>query len=246
METFKFLPFGLYSEKLSALFTSDYHLGYEVVLNREGLYIPDTQLKKILKQLEFMKEKTTAEKIFILGDLKHEFGNFDYPEFTEVKTLFDYLLSNFKEVVVIRGNHDNFIANYLKKKNIPFYDYWIVEDLLLLHGHMVPESINLNDFKSIVMGHLHPAVTLKDELGIRRKFKAGLKIKRKNIFVLPPMTFLTQGIDILELIKNPESETAILSKEDLLNAVPYVMNEQECYELPIIKKLIKEYYNTEL
>ena len=100
------------------LIISDLHLGYEQSLNTEGLMIPKFQFEKILKRLEEINNISPSKKIIINGDLKHEFGKITRQEWKEVNDFLLYLQDNFEEIILIKGNHDNFIPYIANKLDL--------------------------------------------------------------------------------------------------------------------------------
>ncbi|MEM3373129.1 MAG: metallophosphoesterase [Candidatus Anstonellales archaeon] len=244
-KTIIFLPYGIYIKDLNALVTSDYHLGYEEVLYREGIYVPDVQLNKIIKQLKFMRSNTKAEKIYLLGDLKHEFSEFTYSEFTEVRQLIEFLSNEFKEIYLVRGNHDNYIIQYLNKQGFEFHNYIIDEDILFIHGDKSPMELGIDleneKLKTIIMGHLHPSIVLEDSIKIRRKFKIGLEAKADDylFYILPGMSFLSYGIEIRELIGS--KTWPFLEDKALYDAIPYIMQDDYCIRFPKVSDILKSF-----
>ena len=201
---------GLYYKKLDALILSDLHIGYEEVLAEQGIHLPRTQYKKMKKIIEMMIKETNPEAIILVGDIKHEFGEITRQEWVEVKDLIKFLKENVKEIHVIRGNHDNFLIPILKKEGIPLHDpYLFLNDILFIHGHKKLDLSKINA-NLIIMGHEHPAVALRDELGIKHKFKCLLfgNYKEKRIIVLPAFSPLMPG-----------SEVNIIPREKLLSPI---------------------------
>ena len=78
----------------------------------------------------------------------------------EAKEIPNFLsLINFRDVVVIKGNHDGAIESIIGK--IPVKKSVSVNDYCLTHGHMNIKTKK----KHIVIGHNQPHVKLKDDMG---------------------------------------------------------------------------------
>ena len=177
------------------LVISDIHIGYEEELNKKGIMIPRLSFNDITKQLEKILKKVKIKKIVINGDLKHEFGKISDQEWRETLNFVDFLMKQ-GEVILIKGNHDKTLDIIAKKRNVTLVDSYIIEDIILLHGDeiiKIPENIN-----TIVMGHEHPAIALREDKRIE-KYKCFLKgrYKNKNLIVLPSFNPVTIGTDIL-------------------------------------------------
>ena len=226
---------GLFVEKIKALVISDLHIGYEAALEKQGIQIPKSQYPKIKKQIKEMLEMVDAQKIIINGDLKHEFGEATLQEWKETKDLLEFLKSRKLEIIVVRGNHDNFIIPLLKKMDIGFYDpYYFEKGILFMHGH---KEISLKEFgkevKEIIIANEHPSVVIRDELGIKHKFKCFLKGKAygKPIIVIPALSPLAEGyaINVAQEFLSP-----ILKSVDIKEMVAYIIEpEAEVLEIPL-------------
>lgn len=195
---FEIIGLGLFIEKYRMLVIADMHIGYEESLIEQGIHLPFSQYRKMKRMLSELINNLEPETVVLLGDVKHEFGTATRQEWTEVMDLLDFLKKYVKKVLVVRGNHDNFLIPILKKKNVPLYDpSYEINDILFIHGH---KEISLNDVtqKIIIMGHEHPAIILRDELGIKHKFKCFLhgKINGKEIIVLPSFSPLMPGTEV--------------------------------------------------
>ena len=102
------------------------------------------QFKDILNKLNRIfdllnKEKITIEKIIILGDLKHEFGEISDAEWRETINLLDYLLTKIKtkdnkeKIILIKGNHDNILGPIARKREIKLKKYYKIQDFCFIH-----------------------------------------------------------------------------------------------------------------
>ncbi len=207
---------GLFIKKEKMLIISDLHLGFESALRDKGIFLPKVQFEDILKEIKKLIKKFKPKTIVINGDIKHEFGKRTYQEFEESKKLLSYLLKKAK-VIVIRGNHDNYIVDLLKKLNIKFVEFLKVNSIFITHGHKYFEESK--NAKVIIIGHEHPAITLRDEFA-KEEFKAFLKIKNKDkvIIVTPSLSNLLYG-SFPEKFLSPYLKGVKLSDIDVF--IPY-------------------------
>ncbi|RLE85654.1 MAG: hypothetical protein DRJ41_00765 [Thermoprotei archaeon] len=192
--------FGIFIRDISALVVADFHIGYEEALESQGVHIPAVQYPLVLRIVNLMLDRSDAEKLIILGDVKHEFGEALRQEWKETIDLFTEIKKKKIDIHVIRGNHDNFLIPILKRLEIPFHDpYLKIRNYLFVHGHKpLPLDTYSLYITHIFMGHEHPAVVLRDELGIKIKFKCLLEgdIDGRKLFVLPSISPLMPGTEI--------------------------------------------------
>ena len=248
---------ALYTNNI--LVVSDFHIGFEEALNKQGLLVPRFQFPEIIKKLDniFLKLKgKIIDKIVICGDLKHEFGTISEQEWRHTLQLLDYFGKRCNEVVLIKGNHDTILGPIAKKRDVKVLDYYVIGPInketptqksidhsinkfstndfnnkkeliknqskiiniakkslknliqknkkqsgriLCLHGDKIPNKELLKDVSTIIIGHEHPAVSIKE--GPRAElFKAFLigKWKDKRIIVLPSFNLVVEGTDVLK------------------------------------------------
>ena len=200
----RFLEDSLLIDK-KILVLSDFHIGYEEYLYKESLF-QRTQLKEILEKLNNIfqllnKEKIKLEKIIILGDLKHEFGEISDAEWRETLILLDYLIKNTKtknkeKIILIKGNHDNILGPIAKKRGIKLKNFYKIKNICFIHGNKLYKNC-LNNSDILILGHLHPAITLSDKYK-SEKFKCFLKGKWKNktTYILPSLSNITFGYNL--------------------------------------------------
>ncbi len=236
---------------------SDLHIGYEESIMGKSLFIR-TQLKEMLEKLDRIfkllnKEKIKVSEIIILGDLKHEFGTISDSEWRETIKLLDYLLQKTNNIKLIRGNHDTILGPIANKRGIEVLDYYKirikvnseVKNVCFLHGDEVYGDCLESNI--LIMGHLHPAITLYDEYK-NEKFKCFLKgnwkigKKSKEVYVLPSFLPLIWGYDINELRGfSKKGKFSIVDEKSLKKFDVIVYNEKECkeYDFGKLKKLIE-------
>lgn len=181
------------------LVISDLHLGYEYALNSEGLMIPRFQYKKIINRLEEIINKSNASKIIVNGDLKHEFSKITRQEWNEVIDFIEFLKDHFEEIILIKGNHDNFTSFIAEKSALDVYDSYSVENILILHGDKIPDNFNNMKEDTIIIGHEHPSIGLRSGERVE-KVKCYLvgDINNKKFIIMPSFNFITEGSDVMQ------------------------------------------------
>ncbi len=181
------------------LVISDLHLGYEQSLNAEGIMIPRFQYPLIIERLEEIQEKSSCNNIVINGDLKHEFGQISRQEWNETQEFLEYLKANFDDIILIKGNHDNFTRFIAEKSDLRVEECYQIGDSLILHGDKIPSYLDQAEAENLIIGHEHPCIGLRNGERVE-KIKCYLagKYKDWNLIVMPSFNFVTEGSDILQ------------------------------------------------
>ncbi len=187
------------------LVISDTHIGYEEAFNKQGVLIPRFQFKEILSRLERIFERAWRNKrvdMFVInGDVKHEFGTISQTEWRHTLGLLDFISKRCKRIVLVKGNHDKIIGPIAERRDVEIVENFVISSrrkkILITHGDKVPDDVK--KFDVIIIGHQHPAVSLRD--GMRAElYKCFLrgKFRKKDLIVLPAFTPVSEGSDILK------------------------------------------------
>ncbi len=216
---------GIFLEDVSTLVVADLHIGYEEALEVKGIHIPVSQYPRIKKELEAMIKRTNPERIVLVGDVKHEFGDITRQEWNELIDLFRFLKEEIPEVHVVRGNHDNFLVPIIRKFGARFHEEgFLLDYVYFTHGHkeLLIESLSA---ELIVIGHEHPAIAIRDDLGVKHKFKCLLHgdYGDKELIVLPAISPFMPGTEINAVTAN-DLLSPILRRCDLLRFRVYVID----------------------
>ena len=145
----------------------DLHIGWEVTLAQQGIHVP-SQTSKMLERLKQIIEIEKPSRIVMLGDVKHSVTGAELEEWRDVPDFFEALLKLVPSVQVITGNHDGNLepltpsqVQLMGPTGIALWGRFG-----LMHGHAWP-SPEILGCETLILGHLHPAVTLRDALGYR-------------------------------------------------------------------------------
>lgn len=200
----KLLDCGVFLKKEEILIAADVHIGYEKALLNSGITLPVSVFPSIRKKFSEMIKSTKPKKIILAGDVKHEFTKPLAQQIKQTAELLEFLKEQCEELIIVKGNHDNFLINITEKMNIKLLDSYETEEYEIIHGHKTTES-----GKKIIMGHEHPAIELRDDAGGIHKYKCHLLGER--MIVLPSVNPLTYGFNVLgkekplsPLLTNPE------------------------------------------
>lgn len=169
----------IYLEEHDTLLFADTHLGLEEHRERLGIHIPYPVTEHIIECIIRPVKELSCKKVIILGDVKHEFGRPSAEEWYSLKKLVSILRRSNCGLEVVRGNHDNYIIYILNELDVKLHDPHLLLEcskgsILLIHGHLESKVMYDKDVRLVVMGHEHPSIAIKDELGIKHRFKAFL------------------------------------------------------------------------
>jgi putative SbcD/Mre11-related phosphoesterase len=171
---------------------ADVHLGYEVAMAKEGVYLHSV-FHEVVEGLVYLLERERPKRLVINGDLKHSFIP-EWREKTELRTFIERISPLVSEVILVRGNHDVGVL-WLRELGVEVVDELEIGKWKLVHGHRLVEG------EKFIIGHEHPAIRLRDEVGAVIKVPAFLVGKR--LVVLPAFSPWAYGNDILREIVSP-------------------------------------------
>ena len=194
----RFIDKSVWLEDEKILVLSDLHLGYEQYLNEQGVFLPRTQYKKVVDDLEkIFGVVGSVKEIIILGDLKHDFGKINKQEWEEVLEFLDYLKERCKKIVLIKGNHDTILEPLAERKELEIKDYYVKNKKIFLHGHKFFDKVLDKGIKEVFLGHMHPAISIRENVK-REIYKCFLegRWRRKEVIILPSFFPLVEGADV--------------------------------------------------
>ncbi len=152
----------LHEEPRRVLVLADLHIGYERTLFKQEFYSTNLTLQ-IIQQIKQLVIKQKPTEIIILGDLKHSIQEFSKQELQQVaQLLFD--LQHQANVTIVRGNHDADLELVIPDNTqivsaAGFSLRFKSKQVYFLHGHAYP-SADILSCDSLLMGHIHPAVSI--------------------------------------------------------------------------------------
>ncbi len=212
---------ALWLSEQKVLIISDLHIGYEDALSNEGILVPKLTFKEMKQEIqELLKLKPRV--VVINGDLKHEFGEISQQEWHDTIEILDLLMKNKRKVVLIKGNHDAILEPIARKKGLKIVNYYIAGDVAILHGHkiLLDKEIYAKNIKTIVIGHEHPAVSIRE--GVKSElYKCFLNGKwhGKNLIVMPSFFSVYEGSDVKrEKLLSPFLEESALKEFEVFIA----------------------------
>jgi len=205
--------YALWFPREKALAISDLHLGYEGAMQEAGVAIPRRQKRVMLERLGRLLDRHQPETVIVNGDFKHEFSRNLEEEWKDVQDVLDFLHARTSPVLV-RGNHDNYLMQILSKKGLELKRKYTCGGFTFVHGHDDPGVSG-----PIVLGHEHPAVKLRDDLGAVISLPAFAV--HPDVILLPAFSPLALGVDVTERPKM----SPLLADRDLSEAQVYAIDD---------------------
>jgi len=168
--------------KNRSLIITDLHIGFESSLFGNNIFVgKNTTIQETINCIEEILEKTKANSLILLGDVKSSIKSISKNEWNEVP-LFFKKMSEKVETILVPGNHDANIQKLVPDEvTLVSSTGVVIENILLTHGHTMP-SENFSNVDKIIMGHIHP-VFFQDESVINgKRVWISIKVNKQQIF----------------------------------------------------------------
>jgi uncharacterized protein len=238
------------------LVASELHLGIENELARRGAFLL-SRSRTLAERLLALKDRTRADRLVLLGDVKHRVTHLTPQERRDVPALFERLRA-FDRVDIALGNHDAGLRTLLPKSRAPHVRIHPAGGFLLrgadeavacLHGHAWPRP-SLLQADTFLVGHTHAAVALVDENGrattewawVRGRLDATAVQKKygrrasPRLIVFPPFNPLCGGTPVnRDGLLGP---VARLVDEDA--AEVYLLDGRSLGRLPVLRRSTRQ------
>lgn len=198
------------------LVVADLHFGIEADLAMHGFHFRSRSNAR-LERLLGIVDRVDPDGLILLGDIKHSIPSVTRQEFFELPRILETLRDRVP-LKVFPGNHDIGIERYLRPAEICAKDGAVIDGVGYLHGHMYPSPLLAGHL--IVVGHHHPLLSLRDNVGCALQSpaylrsginsgKLGMPEPKKSdpparALFMPAFNEIA-GYDILQMVKNPTS-----------------------------------------
>ncbi len=169
---------------------ADLHLGYSWAQRRRGELGPLADARTREKLLGVRDQLQPARYVF-LGDVVHAPRPCE-PERAWIEAILRDLASS-AELVAVRGNHDRrFAAEFA---HLSFQDVvtWSERSVTAAHGDRM-DFARPQDH-TLILGHLHPALAIRDSSGASHKVPVFLA--NRHCLVLPAFSPFARGYDVM-------------------------------------------------
>jgi putative SbcD/Mre11-related phosphoesterase len=170
---------------------ADVHLGYSWAQRRRGELGPLADFRAREKLIAAFDE-LRPEQVVFLGDLVHA----PRPCEPEREWIEDTLLelSTRARLIAVRGNHDRAFSREFGHLPVTPLEFWSNENVVAVHGDRLAAA-PVPEHQTLVAGHLHPCLSIKDASGAGQKMPVFLANSR--CVVLPAFSPFARGYDLL-------------------------------------------------
>lgn len=200
------------------LAVADLHIGIEFEYYKNGIKIP-SNAGKMRERLEGLIDRTGAERLIILGDVKHRVPGVTRQELREIPEFLSGI-SKRVPIEIIPGNHDGNLKGMIPGGVSLHPGKGFLEGKVYFsHGHAWPSEDFLKaDY--VLVGHEHPQIEVRDRIGYRfteqvwvkaklskKRIEKRYKTKAKKLprlIILPRFNPLSGGISMNQPVRNLE------------------------------------------
>lgn len=168
----------------------DLHLGYESAMEDEGMYIPRMNTSSIRDALNRVLSIYEPKRVVLLGDVKHDFKRSRFEAKEDIRMIAN-LVSEASDLIVVKGNHDNFLQNIMSDMGILAVDYADIGGFRLEHGHVDSGR------RPVIIGHEHPSVRIPGAVSGGMKIQCFVHAREDGVIVLPPFSPFSSGNDLV-------------------------------------------------
>lgn len=214
----------------NTMVVADLHLGCEAALEHEGLSIPRLQTRIIEQYLVETVASVRPDRLVVAGDLKHNFSRNLVQEWQDVSR-FVRSLSGLAPLVVVKGNHDNYLGSILRELGASLVMETESGGIRIAHGHTGVRSA-----APTVMGHLHPSIGLRDGVGASVKDRCFLYSERDRMLILPALSLVASGLEVVGQLDSDRC-SPLLPDEGLAGFVPILFTDDRPLKFPAIRDL---------
>lgn len=229
-ERFGFLNGCLFIKDAGICAASDFHIGLEEELLRQGLAFPLQEEQLLLQRLEAAIKKFRPSVFVLAGDIIHSFSRIDKKAAAKVDAVIR-LLERQCKIVMLRGSHDTMLSVLPKGNDI--LDRYDAGGFTIAHGHAA-----LDKHEDLVLGHEHPVIQI--EMDRLPCFLYGRKVVGgKDLIMLPAFNPLCQGVTINH-VEGRDFMSPLLKRVDIGELAPVVEVQGEVMAFPRMRGLRRE------
>jgi putative SbcD/Mre11-related phosphoesterase len=177
---------ALFHEGEKWLALADLHFGFELSQRMAGNLFPLWGMQSIETRLRELLRDYQPLKLILVGDLVHDKSGAH--EFFSLITR----LREQTDVILIGGNHDiaiNRPSSNSASSRLDLVDSFATDRYEFHHGNCERKR----NGRIQIIGHFHPAATLRDGAGLRLKFPA--LVQETNCWILPAFSPWAAGTE---------------------------------------------------
>jgi DNA ligase-associated metallophosphoesterase len=169
---------ALFHEHERWLAIADLHFGFELSQRAAGRLVPFWGMQSASARLLQLIAEYLPQRLILVGDLVH-----DQTAAEPLRRLLARV-SESCQVVAIAGNHDRKLRGVLD-----LVDSFATADFEFHHGDCTREASR----RIQIIGHFHPAATLRDGAGLHLKFPAF--VQEQDCWILPAFSPWAAGTE---------------------------------------------------
>ena len=173
----------------NTLIVADLHLGYSWAQRRRGELGPLADSEAREKLIRVCGD-LHPERIVFLGDVVHAPRPCQPEREWIEQTLTE--LSRHAELIVVRGNHDRAFAKEFSHLPVAMVESWPDQNVLAVHGDRLPPAVPAGH--TLILGHSHPSIPVKDAAGAGRRLPVFLVNDR--CVLMPAFSPFARGYDL--------------------------------------------------
>jgi DNA ligase-associated metallophosphoesterase len=177
---------ALFHKEEKWLAVADLHFGFELSQRMAGNLFPLWGMHSIENRLRELLCDYQPSRLILVGDLVHDKSGAD-----EFLSLIGRLREQ-SNIILIGGNHDEEVKRRASKFNdfeLELHDSFTTARFEFHHGDCERKGNN----RIQVIGHFHPAGTLRDGAGLRLKFPA--LVQETKCWILPAFSPWAAGTE---------------------------------------------------
>ncbi len=169
---------ALFHQRDQWLAIADLHYGFELSQRAAGRLVPMWGMGSASARLLSLVAEYRPRQLILVGDLVH-----DNTATTALRELFSRV-KGCCEIIAIAGNHDRTLRRFIELR-----DSFVTGGFEFRHG----DCENTYSQRTQIIGHFHPAATLRDGAGLRLKFPAF--VQEGDCWILPAFSPWSAGTE---------------------------------------------------
>jgi len=213
MEFFEEGPALVIAGEERHLIVADLHFGIEADLAAHGMHFKSRSAARVERLLKII-DATKPDDLILLGDIKHSIPSLTRQEYFEMPGVLATLRDRLP-LLVFPGNHDIGIERFLNEGELQPKEGAIIDGVGYMHGHTYPDKCLAGNL--IVIGHHHPLLMLRDDVGCALRTPAYLRAEvdeeplgmekpadgvTTRVLFVPAFNEIA-GYDLLQILKKP-------------------------------------------
>ncbi|HUH78416.1 MAG TPA: metallophosphoesterase [Methanoregula sp.] len=218
-------PALLVEERQRNLVVADLHFGIEADLAAHGMFFRSRSAARLDRLMKVIGE-ADPDALILLGDVKHSIPSGTRQEYFEMPGLLAALRRRVP-LLVFPGNHDIGIERYLAEGELQPKEGKVIDGVGYLHGHTYPDKELAGHL--IVIGHHHPLLVIRDEVGCALQTPAYIRADLDTgaigmeepsagsgptrVLFVPAFNEIA-GYDIRQILKKPFAPVSKFLRED--------------------------------